>query len=105
MVGRSGARTDTDPDARNGPRAQAPHGALGLEAGREARFFVSGAGFGPRGWARDPECPSWAPPRAAAWPPPALLPRPSFRGEGADCTLGAPRGGHGCCRRAGLSME
>lgn len=101
MFGRSGARTDTDPEARNGPRAQAPHSALGLEARREARFFVSGAGFGPQGWAttRNVQAGLYRGLQPDLRRP--LFPRPSFRGEGADCTLGAPRGGHGWSRSAG----
>lgn len=72
---RGGAGTATDPAAQTGPKAQAPHCALGLDAGREARLLcVCRRRFRTPRLGLDSECPSRGAPRAAAWPPPAFPP-------------------------------
>lgn len=107
MFGRSGARTDTDPEARKGPRAQAPHRALGLEAGRKARLFVSGAAFGPRAWDQTQNVQAGLLRGLRPGLRRRLFPRPSFRGKSAAFELGALRNGHNWSRSAGamLNME
>ena len=77
VLGRSWAGTDTDPEARTGPRARALHLTLGPDAGREARLLCLAPAEGPEA-GPDLHWPRWdlAEGCGLASPGKALLPAP-----------------------------